>query len=132
MIRVLLVDDEFLIRQSWEALIAQQTDMILVGAMARADEVLSAARELNPTIVVMDLSMPGDDPLGAITSLAKAYPSVRTVVCSGYGTREKMQAAYDAGAWGFIDRLAEPDAVLSSLRAVSNGDVVFPELMARG
>ena len=132
MIRVLVVDDEFLIRQSWESLIADQHDMALVGTMSRADDVVEAAGTLNATIVVMDLSMPGQNPLDAIAMLVRTHPSIRTVVCSGYGTREKMQAAYDAGAWGFIDRLAEPDVVLSSLRSVSNGEVVFPELIAHG
>lgn len=125
-IRVLFVDDEVRLRRAWEKLFSSRTDMVLVGTLAQADGLVGAATELSPDIAVVDLTMPGIDPLKAIAELAAARPDVRAVVYSGQSDPQLLQAALDAGAWGYIDKLTAPATMFTVLQRVADGEVVFP------
>jgi DNA-binding NarL/FixJ family response regulator len=128
---VLLIDDEFLVRCAWEDLLHAQPDIKLVGTANRADQLDSLVDSLHPDIVVIDISMPGKSAFEAIGDLQNTHPEIRAIVHSAYSAHDKAQAAFDAGAWGFIDKLMEPAQVRDVLRRVSAGKVYFPEEAVR-
>lgn len=125
-IRILFVDDEIRLRKAWERLINAQPDMTLVGSLGAADDLDAAVDETSPDVVVIDLTMPGTDPIGAVRALAERKPDVKAVFYSGRGEPELMRDAFDAGAWGFIDKLTLPTDAIESLRRIAAGEVVFP------
>lgn len=130
MIKVLFADDEPKLRQAWERLFISQPDMQLVGTLPNAEGLVDAAATLKPDIAVVDLSMPGRDPLAEIKIMAGASPSVRTIVYSGHGDFDTIRAAFDAGAWGYLDKLAPPADMFKVVRRVAGGEAVFPPGMA--
>ncbi|MGD9692756.1 MAG: response regulator transcription factor [Phycisphaerales bacterium] len=129
MIKVLLVDDEARLCQAWERMLGSTPDVRLVGTLPRADGLGEAVARSEPSIVVIDLMMPGSDPIRAIEELRAERPNVRVVVYSGQRDRETLARAFDAGAWGYIDKLSDPGDLLTVLRRVSAGEVVFPEAL---
>ena len=126
MIKVVLVDDEPRLRRAWETLFASQPDMTLLAALPQADTLMQVIVEKAPDVVVVDLTMPGIDPLEAIRAIATTHPSVRSVVYSAHSDLASLQSAYDAGAWGYLDKLAAPSEMFSVIRRVANGEAVFP------
>lgn len=127
MIEVLLVDDEPGMLGAWERLFAVQPDMRLVGTLPNADELLSAVERLGPTMVVIDLTMPGLDPFRAIAQLHADHPETRIVVFSGMNDEASVRRAVEAGARGFVDKLADPLEMLGALRRVAAGERALPE-----
>lgn len=126
MITVLLVDDQVRLLLAWEKLLAAQPDMKLAGTLQTADDLLNVVQKSPPNVVVLDLSMPGLNPLKAIRELADRYPDVRTIVLSAHADHDTVQSAFGAGAWGYVDKLAPPAQVLEIIRRVAAGEVVFP------
>lgn len=129
MIKVLFVDDEPRLRLAWEKLFASQPDMKLVGCLPRADTVHEAVASLSPNVLVMDLNMPGIDPLAVVRDLASSQPEVRSIVYSAHSGPEPVKAAFDAGAWGYLDKLAMATDMFEVVRRVVSGEVVFPQAM---
>jgi len=101
-------------------------DIALVGALPSADEVVDVVSKDPPDIVVLDLTMPGRDPVQAIADLAAAHPSVKCVVYSAHSGAEALLPAHRAGAKGYIDKLSLPNDIGDVLRRVHAGEVVFP------
>lgn len=126
MIKVVLVDDEPRLRRAWETLFASQPDMTLLAALPQADTLAQVIAEKAPHVVVVDLTMPGIDPLEAIRAIATSHPSVRSVVYSAHSDTASLRSAYDAGAWGYLDKLAAPSEMFSVIRRVAGGEAVFP------
>ncbi len=81
---------------------------------------------LKPHVAVLDLSMPGADPLAEIKRLSGLIPDVRAIVYSGHADPDLIRAAFDAGAWGFLDKLAPPADMFMVVRRVAAGEAVFP------
>ncbi len=126
MIKVVLVDDEPRLRRAWETLFASQADMALLAALPQADTLQQVIAEGAPDVIVVDLTMPGMDPLEAIRAVAASNPSVRSVVYSAHSDMASLRSAYDAGAWGYLDKLAAPSEMFSVIRRVAAGEAVFP------
>lgn len=126
MIRIIFVDDEPKLRRAWAKLFAARDDMQLVASISRADELLSAVEASPPHVAIVDLTMPGLSPIEAIRVLNHRFPDVRAVVYSARGDRELLSEAFDAGAWGYIDKLAAPSDVFDVILRVANGECVFP------
>jgi DNA-binding NarL/FixJ family response regulator len=127
MIRVLFADDHPRLRASWERLLQAQPDMECAGVIARADDLAAAVASLNVSVVLIDLSMPGKDPLAALTELSAASGDVRVVVYTGHSDPSLFRAAFDAGAWGYVDKLTPLGEVLDIVRRVAGGELVYPK-----
>lgn len=125
-IRILFVDDEVRLCRAWARLMETQEDLLLVGTAHHAGGLEDLIRELEAQLVLMDISMPGVDPLHAVSDLAPRYPGVRFVMYSGHSDPEIIRMAMDAGAWGFVDKLADAATLFSVLRRVANGETAFP------
>ena len=126
MIRILLVDDDPRILQAWQRAFASKPEFHVVGCRTEAGGLDAAIVELKPDQVVIDLTMAGEDPLVSVERLSRTAPEVRCVVHSARSDSETVQKAFDAGAWGFVDKLSAATEMFDVLKKVSQGQVVFP------
>lgn len=124
-IPVFFVDDEPRLRTLWEWIVADQEDMTLAGTLASADELIERV-PTGESIVLLDLSMPGRDPLEAAAEIRDSRPDCRVIIYSGYSDPETVRRAVESGAWGLVDKLTPPPQILDAIRRVAGGEAVFP------
>jgi DNA-binding NarL/FixJ family response regulator len=121
-IRVVLVDDHAVIRAGLAQLIATADDIEVVGQAADGAAAIEQARALRPDVVLMDLQMPGVDGVSATREIVAAGIGVDVLVLTSYSDNERILDALDAGAVGYLLKDADPDDVLTGIRAVSRGE----------
>ncbi|GHG07737.1 MULTISPECIES: response regulator transcription factor [Amycolatopsis] len=128
-IRLLLADDQELVRQALCALLALEDDFEVVASVGRGDEVVAAAREHRPDVALLDIEMPGLDGLSAAAVLAAQVPDCRVVMLTTFGRAGYLRRAMDAGAAGFVVKDAPADVLADAIRRVRAGErVVDPAL----
>ncbi|MDQ6650500.1 MAG: response regulator transcription factor [Actinomycetota bacterium] len=125
MIRVLLVDDHELIRRGLAELLAGTSDLTCAGSAAGGEEALALAEQTRPDVALMDLSMPGLDGVETTRRLRTVAPATRVVILTSFSERERILAALEAGAVGYLLKDAEPDEILRGVRAAAAGDAPF-------
>ena len=129
MIRVLLAEDQAMVRGALSALLSREPDIELVAEVARGDEVVQAARAAQPDVALLDIEMPGSSGLDAAAALRKALPSCHTVILTTFGRSGYLQRAMESGAVGFLLKDAPAAELAVALRRVMAGErVVDPEL----
>jgi DNA-binding NarL/FixJ family response regulator len=121
MIRVVIVDDHAVLRAGLEQLLAGQSDLEVVGTAAGGQEAIDLVRELRPDVVLMDLQMPGVDGVRATRTIV-SEELADVLVLTSYSDAERIVGALDAGAMGYLLKDAEPDEVLTGIRAVARGE----------
>jgi DNA-binding NarL/FixJ family response regulator len=127
MIRVLLADDQALIRGGFAALVNSADDMVVVGEAVDGAAARRLAQETMPDVVLMDIRMPGTDGLSA-TSLITGDPAladVKVLVLTTFEADEYVLAALRAGASGFLGKGVEPPELLDAIRVVAAGDALL-------
>ena len=122
-IRVLLCDDQTLMRQGLRLLLDGEGDIRVVGEAADGVEGVRLAHSLQPHVVLMDLRMPHLDGVEATRQLRAELPEVRVLVLTTYGDDVLMQAALRAGAVGYLLKDAEPADIVGAIQAVRRGGV---------
>jgi DNA-binding NarL/FixJ family response regulator len=127
MIRVLLVDDQALVRAGFRALLDAQDDIEVVGEASDGDEAVRLARRLGPDVVLMDIRMPGTDGLAATRSIVgdDRLSNVRIVMLTTFELDEYVFEAIRSGASGFLVKDTEPVELLRAVRAVASGDALL-------
>ena len=110
MIRLLIADDQELIRSAFAALLALQPDFEVVAAVARGDEVVEAALRSRPDVALLDIEMPGGDGLEAAAELRQRLPGCRVLILTAFGRPGYLRRAMEAGAKGFLVKDA-PDSI---------------------
>ncbi|HET9140310.1 response regulator transcription factor [Actinophytocola sp.] len=131
MIRVLLADDQALVRGALAAMLGLEPDIEVVAEVSSGDEVLTAARRTGPDVALLDIQMPGRDGLQAAAELNRALPSCRIVVCTTFGRPGYLARAMAAGAAGYVVKDAPPEQLVDAVRRVHAGlRVVDPALAA--
>ena len=131
MIRVLLADDQALVRGALAAMLSIESDIEVVAEVGSGDEVVPAARRTNPDVALLDVQMPGKDGLTAAAELRKVMPGCRVVVCTTFGRPGYLSRAMAAGAAGFVVKDAPPEQLVEAVRRVHAGlRVVDPALAA--
>ncbi len=131
MIRVLLADDQALVRGALAAMLSLEADIEVVAEVGSGDEVVAAARRTNPDVALLDVQMPGKDGLTAAAELHRAQPGCRVVVCTTFGRPGYLARAMAAGAVGFVVKDAPPEQLVEAVRRVHSGlRVVDPALAA--
>ncbi|OXM69084.1 response regulator transcription factor [Amycolatopsis vastitatis] len=128
-IRLLLADDQALVREALCALLALEDDFEVVASVGRGDEVAAAAREHRPDVALLDIEMPGLDGLAAAAVLAAQVPDCRVVMLTTFGRAGYLRRAMEAGAAGFVVKDAPADVLADAIRRVRAGErVVDPAL----
>ena len=129
MIRVLLAEDQAMVRGALAALLSREQDIEVVAEVARGDEVVQAALATQPDIALLDIEMPGGDGLAAAQALRKALPTCRSVILTTFGRSGYLRRAMESGAVGFLLKDAPAAELAVALRRVMKGErVVDPDL----
>jgi two-component system, NarL family, response regulator DesR len=130
-IRVLLAEDQALVRGAIASLLGLEEDIEVVAEVGRGDEVLAAARRSSPDVALLDIGLPGLDGLEAAALLAASLPAVRVVMLTTFNRPGYLRRAMEAGAAGFLLKDAPADELARALRAAVAGQrVVDPGLAA--
>ncbi|MCF3183217.1 response regulator transcription factor [Streptomyces polychromogenes] len=132
MIRVLIADDQPLVRRGLSLILAPHPDVEVVGEAGDGAEAVALARELHPDVVVMDIRMPVLDGVRATAELASARPGSRVLALSTFDMDEYVVAALRAGAYGFLPKDVSPEELIAAVRTVHTGEAaVAPRLLTR-
>ncbi len=130
-IRVLVADDQALIRGAFAALVNLESDMTVVAQVGSGDDVLPAALRERPDIALLDVQMPGMDGLAAAAILAERLPGCRVIILTTFGRPGYLRRAMEARAAGFMVKDAPPETLIDAIRRVHRGlRVVDPDLAA--
>jgi DNA-binding NarL/FixJ family response regulator len=133
MIRVLLVDNEALIRAGFRVLLDSEPDIEIVGEATDGQQAIEQSRALNPDVVLMDIRMPVLDGLRATEAIAAdpALSHVRVVILTTYETDEYVFEALRAGASGFLLKDAEPADLVRAIQVAAAGDALLAPSVTR-
>jgi two-component system, NarL family, response regulator DesR len=130
-IRLLLADDQALIRSALAALLELEADFEVVAQVGRGDEVVAAALSARPDVALLDIEMPGLDGIAAATALARELPSCRVIILTTFGRPGYLRRAMESGALGFVVKDTEAEQLADAVRRVVRGErVVDPALAA--
>ena len=131
-IRVLLVDDQDLVRAGFAMVLGSQPDLTVVGEAADGTAAIKLARECPADVMVMDVRMPGLDGVAATREICQAGERPRILILTTFDLDEYAFAALRAGASGFLLKSAPPEEFLYAIRSIHNGDsVVAPSTTRR-
>jgi len=129
-IRILLADDQALVRAALAALLEMQDDFDVVAQVGRGDEVLAAARRESVDVALLDIQMPGLDGLAAAAVLHAELPSCRVIILTTFGRPGYLRRAMEAGVLGFVVKDAPPEQLADAVRRVAAGDRVVDPVLA--
>jgi two-component system response regulator DesR len=130
-IRLLIADDQALVRGALSALLGLESDIEVVAEVGRGDEVVSAARRSSPDVALLDIEMPGIDGLEAAAQLRAEVPGCRVLMVTTFGRPGYLKRAMQAGASGFVVKDTPAAQLADAVRRVSQGlRVVDPALAA--
>lgn len=127
MIRVLLADDQALVRAGFRSLLDAVDDIEVVGEASDGDEAVRLATDLKPDVALMDIRMPGLDGLAATRAIVEdeSLPDLRIVILTTFGLDEYVFEAIRSGASGFLVKDTEPEELIQAVRVVAGGDALL-------
>ncbi|KAB8143515.1 response regulator transcription factor [Chloroflexia bacterium SDU3-3] len=130
-IRVLIADDHVLVRKGLRALLAREPDISVIGEASDGRAAIEAAAQLQPDVILMDLSMPELDGIEATRAISARQPEIRILVLTSFTTDDKVFPALKAGARGYLLKDSEPEALTQALRQVYRGESSLHPAIAR-
>jgi DNA-binding NarL/FixJ family response regulator len=130
-IRLLLVDDQALIRAGFRMILEETDDIDIVGEAADGAEAVRRTAELGPDVILMDVRMPGVDGIEATRRIVARDPAARVLILTTFDLDEYAFAALRAGASGFVLKDVPVDELTRAIRAVANGDAVVSPRVTR-
>lgn len=127
MIRVLIADDQFLIRQAVSDILTYEDDVMVVGQAVDGADAVAQTRELKPDVVIMDIRMPTMDGIEATALICSApdLAETRVLILTTFDEDEYLVSALRAGASGFIGKTSEPEDIVRAVRAVHAGEALL-------
>jgi two-component system, NarL family, response regulator DesR len=129
-IRVLIAEDQSMVRGALRALLDLEDDIEVVAEVGRGDEVVAAVREHSPDVALLDIEMPGGDGIEAARELSAAVPTCRVVILTTFGRPGFLRRAMEVGAAGFLVKDAPVAELARGLRAVVAGERVIDRDLA--
>ena len=130
-VRVLLAEDQAMVRGAIAALLALEEDIEIVAQASRGDEVVALALESGPDVALLDVEMPGGDGLDAAAALREKLPSCRVIILTTFGRAGYLKRAMENGAAGFLLKDAPSSELAKAIHRVMRGErVVDPDLAA--
>lgn len=121
-LRVLIVDDHKIIRDGLKRIIDAEPDMEVVGEAADGQEAWQKAKELQPDVMIMDISMPKLDGIKATEKLKRECPQVKVIALTAYDNNGYINRLFQAGASGFMLKLAAAEELINAIRTVAAGE----------
>ena len=129
-IKIMVVDDHFVVRMGLTTLIKTQEDMTVVGEAANGKQAVEMFRSQQPDVALMDLRMPEMNGVEAITAIRAEYPDARIIVLTTYDGDEDIYRAFQAGARAYLLKDMHHDELLEAIRAVNRGQRFIPPAIA--
>ena len=131
MIRVLLAEDQVMIREALVALLSFEDDIEVVAQVGRGDQVVKAAKAACPDVALLDIEMPGMDGLTAAAELRKCHPAIKVVILTTFGRPGFLRRAMESGVSAFLVKDSPADKLTDTIRRVLAGErVIDPDLAA--
>lgn len=131
MIRVVLADDEALVRGGLKMILESEGDISVVGEAENGDQVVDLAVEKDPDVVVMDIRMPGMDGIAATKLIGLRMPDVKVLVVTTFHLDDYVLSALRSGADGFLLKDAAPESLADAVRTVAAGDALLAPAVTR-
>lgn len=125
-IRLVLVDDHDLVREGLKRILELSGEFEVVGEAARGDEAVALYRELEPDVIVSDLSMPGADGIDTTLALKALIPGARIMVLTMYSDEHHAARVLQAGASGFVSKDSSSEVLIGAIRQVAHGEQYIP------
>jgi two-component system, NarL family, response regulator DesR len=130
-IKVLLAEDQVMIREALAALLSFEDDIEVVAQVGRGDQVTDAAKETSPDVALLDIEMPGMDGLAAAAELKKHSPHIQIIILTTFGRPGFLRRAMESGVSAFLVKDSTADKLTATIRRVLNGEkVIDPDLAA--
>ena len=120
-IRVMLVDDNEIVRKGLQETLEHANDFAVVGQTGEGEEALGLAERLRPDVILMDVLMPGTNGIDACREITTAMPDAKVLMLTAFSDRDAMDDALAAGATGYLPKLWGRDQLLNTLRDVVDG-----------
>jgi DNA-binding NarL/FixJ family response regulator len=130
-IRILLVDDQPLLRQGFRMVLSVEDDLEVVGEAGTGEDGVRMTSLLKPDVVLMDVRMPGTDGIDATRQIVAQTPQARVIILTTYGIDRYAFSGLNAGASGFLLKDVLPADLVSAIRTVANGDAVIAPSVTR-
>jgi two-component system response regulator DesR len=131
MIRILLAEDQGMVRGALAALLALEPDLEVVAEVAAGDKVVAAALQARPDVALLDIEMPGMDGIEAAARLCEELPGCRVLILTTFGRPAYLRRAMEAGASGFLVKDAPAERLADAIRRAMSGErIIDPELAA--
>ncbi|HXF62325.1 MAG TPA: response regulator transcription factor [Caldilineaceae bacterium] len=129
-IRILVVDDHPIVRDGLVAVLSTQPDLEVCGQADDGPEAVRLAAELQPDVILLDLEMPGMDGVAALQAIRSRNPALRAIVFTAFDTDERILAAVQAGAQGYLLKGAPRDELFNAIRVVHAGGSLLQPVVA--
>jgi two-component system, NarL family, response regulator NreC len=130
-IRLLLVDDHQVVRSGLKMLLANESDVEIVGEAGTASEAIEAVQRLSPTVVLMDIGLPDMSGIDATRLIKQRYPTTAVVALTIHEDEEYFFKMLEAGAGGYVPKRAAPEELLTAIRTAATGEVYLYPSMAK-
>ena len=128
-VRVLIADDESLVRRALSVFIEGASGMTVAGVAADGAEAVALTAEIHPDVVLMDLQMPRVGGIEAMSRITSEFPLTRVIALTTFGTMEPVLAALHAGASGYLLKDTDPEDIISAIREIHSGGGVLSPLV---
>ena len=130
-VRVLIADDQYLVRAGFRMILESREDLEVVGEAGDGAEAVALAAQLRPDVVLMDVRMPGVDGIAATRELLATEPAPKVIILTTYDLDDALYAALRAGASGFLLKGARPAELVEAIRVVARGDALLDPAVTR-
>jgi DNA-binding NarL/FixJ family response regulator len=130
LIRILIADDHYVVRQGLAAVLVPRNGFEVVGQATTGREAVQLTHSLRPDVIVLDMLMPEMTGLEAIAAIRSDDPGARILVLASFGESQQVMAAVQAGALGYLLKDSSPDDLLHALKSVHRGNLVLPQALA--
>jgi DNA-binding NarL/FixJ family response regulator len=131
MIKLLLIDDHFVVRSGLAASLELEDDMKVVGEAERGEDACGQFERHQPDVVLMDLQLPGLSGIEATAALLRSHPQARVLIFSTFARDDEIQTALKAGALGYLQKSSSRDDLLTAIRRVAKGGRTLPPDIAK-
>lgn len=125
-IQILIADDHSVVRKGIRTLLEDETDMHIMGEAADGDEAIALLSNIQPDVLLLDITMPRMSGIDALKVISRQYPAVHTLMFSMHNNPDYILKAVQNGAAGYLLKDTDQEEILRAVRAVANGDLYYP------